>query len=81
MRRDAAVRKRPVNLTLNEELVRRAKSTTDNLSNVVETLLAEYVEREQRRQRERSGAAERSAEAWNRFNDQHGSFADEHSTL
>ena len=34
-------RKRPVNLTLNEDLVLRAKGVTDNLSGIGETLLAD----------------------------------------
>jgi Post-segregation antitoxin CcdA len=37
---DAGARKRPVNLTLNEDLVSQAKSMTDNLSGVVEALLS-----------------------------------------
>ena len=40
-----AARKRPVNLTLNEDLVNRAKGIADNLSGVVESLLADYVAR------------------------------------
>jgi len=35
---DAGARKRPVNLTLNEDLVSQAKSMTDNLSGLVEGL-------------------------------------------
>jgi hypothetical protein len=34
-------RKRPVNLTLSEDLVSQAKSMTDDLSGVVETLLSQ----------------------------------------
>ena len=41
-------RKRPVNLTLSEDLVSQAKAMTDNLSGVVESLLSEFVERERR---------------------------------
>ena len=40
---DATARKRPVNLTLNEDLVKQAKSLTDNLSGVVESLLSGYL--------------------------------------
>jgi antitoxin CcdA len=40
---DRDARKRPVNLTLNEDLVNRAKGITDNLSQVVESLLADLV--------------------------------------
>jgi antitoxin CcdA len=41
---NGAARKRPVNLTLNEDLVSQAKSMTDNLSGVVESLLSEFVD-------------------------------------
>ena len=43
---DTEARKRPVNLTLNEDLIVQARVLTDNLSRVVESLLADYVERE-----------------------------------
>jgi len=39
----SSARKRPVNLTLSEDLVNQAKELTNNLSAVVEQLLAEYV--------------------------------------
>ena len=55
---DTAARKRPVNLTLNEDLVCEAKSLTDNLSAVVESLLAEFVNRERRERLRKSKAAE-----------------------
>ena len=74
-------RKRPVNLTLSEDLVEEAKGVTDNLSGVVETLLAEFVSKERER---RSGIAEEAratAALWNEFEERNGSFADEHSTL
>jgi hypothetical protein len=40
---DRDARNRPVNLTLNADLVSRAMGSADNLSGVVESLLAEYV--------------------------------------
>lgn len=78
---DRDARKRPVNLTLNEDLVAQAKSIADNLSGVVETLLAEYVAREQSERLAKSKAVAETMAAWNDFADEHGSFADEHSTL
>jgi len=36
-------RKRPVNLTLNEDLVTQARALTDNLSGVVESLLTDDI--------------------------------------
>lgn len=74
-------RKRPVNLTLSEDLVAEAKGVTDNLSGVVEALLAEFVSKERER---RSGVAEEAratAALWNEFEERNGSFADAHSTL
>jgi antitoxin CcdA len=40
--------KRPVNLTLNEDLVEQVKGVTDNLSGIVETLLAVFVTKVQK---------------------------------
>ena len=74
-------RKRPVNLTLNEGLVERSRSYTDNLSATIDGLLAEYVQRQQRLDLDRQKAALDSAMQWNAVNASVGSFADEHSTL
>lgn len=74
-------RKRPVNLTLNENLVSQAKGMTTNLSAVVEQLLAEYVAKQNDALQEKARHAEVTAQAWNGFNERVGSFADEHSTL
>jgi len=76
-----SVRKRPVNLTLSEDLVEAAKGVTGNLSGVVESLLADFVSKERER---RSGIAEQAratAAMWNSFAERNGSFADDHSTL
>ncbi len=75
------MRKRPVNLSLNTELVFQARGYTDNLSLVVESLLAEYIENERRQRAEAVKAAEATAAVWNDFNARHGAFADEYSTL
>jgi antitoxin CcdA len=75
------VRKRPVNLTLSEDLVEEVKGVTDNLSGVVESLLADFVSKERER---RSGIIEEAratAALWNDFAERKGSFADDHSTL
>ena len=74
-------RKRPVNLTLNEDLVGQAKRMTDNLSAVVESLLADFVAREQRDRLAKSEAVEATVTLWNKFNDEKGSIADEYSSL
>ncbi len=78
---DPTARKRPVNLTLNEDLVSQAKSLTDNLSGVVESLLADFVVRERRERLQKSKAVSSAVAAWNSFNSDFGSIADEYSTL
>ncbi len=78
---NALARKRPVNLTLNEDLVNQAKSMTDNLSAVVESLLAEFVGRERRERLEKTKALVTTVAMWNRFNSKSDSIADEYSSL
>jgi antitoxin CcdA len=74
-------RKRPVNLTLNEDLVQQAKGMTDNLSGVVESLLSDFVAQEQRHRLAKAKALETTIAVWNDFNSKSGSFADEYSSL
>jgi antitoxin CcdA len=78
---DVGARKRPVNLTINEALVSQAKSMTDNLSGVVESLLAEFVGRERRERLQRSKVVEATVAASSKFNSKSGSIADECSSL
>lgn len=81
MARKAKATKRPVNLSLNEELVAQARDLTDNLSEVVESLLSEFVSRERARRAAHDESLKKAIATWNTFADTHGSFADEHSTL
>jgi antitoxin CcdA len=74
-------RKRAVNLTLNEDLVSQAKEMTNNLSGVVEQLLVDYVQKQLKSRQEKLHNANALSQTWNHFNEQCGSFADEHSTL
>jgi len=74
-------RKRPVNLTLNEDLVVQARSLTDNLSGVVESLLAGYVEHQHQQRITKARTLEATIATWNDFNAKRGSFADEYSPL
>jgi len=78
---DLTARKRPVNLTLNEDLVVQARAITDNLSGVVESLLAEFVERDRQQRLAKARTIAATIATWNDFNLRSGSFADEHSTL
>jgi antitoxin CcdA len=79
--RNTPARKRPVNLTLNEDLVSQAKSMTDNLSGVVELLLTEFVARESRERLAKAKVVDATVAVWNKFNSDSGSIADEYSSL
>jgi antitoxin CcdA len=78
---NSTARKRPVNLTLNEDLVVQARGLTNNLSGVVESLLVGYVEHERQQRLAKANTAEATVAVWNAFNARYGSFADEYSTL
>ena len=77
---DVHAPKRPVNMTLNEDLVRCAREYTTNLSEQVERLLAELVASERRRRAE-NARLDAAIVAWNGFDEAHGGFADEHADL
>ena len=78
---DQQARKRPVNLTLNEDLVLQARALTDNLSGVVESLLKDFVERENQQRLAEAKAIAQTIATWNDFGEKVDSFADQHSTL
>ena len=78
---DANAPKRPVNMTLNEDLVRRAREYTANLSEQVERLLADFVIAERNRRMNEDARLDDAIKASNDFDQQHGSFADEYSDL
>jgi len=76
-----AMRKRAVNLTLNEGLVAQAKTYTSNLSATMEVLLTDYVVQQQQTRLTRQQQADAVSMDWNAVHADVGSFADEHSTL
>lgn len=78
---DRTARKRPVNLTLNADLVDRVREVTGNLSEIVESLLADYLEQERLARLQRNRVSEAACAAWNSFNTENGSIADEFSSL
>lgn len=78
---DTALRKRAVNLTLNEGLVAQAKTYTSNLSATMEGLLADFVAQQQQADISRQQTANACVADWNAVHAAIGSFADEHSTL
>lgn len=73
--------KRPVNLTLNEDVVVQVRGLTNNLSGVAELLLAGDVDHERHQSLAKVNTVEATVSMWNAFNARHGSFADEYSTL
>jgi post-segregation antitoxin (ccd killing protein) len=78
---DVTARKRPVNLTLNEDLVAQARGVTGNLSGVVEALLADFVARARQQHAAEVKVLQATIATWNEFAQKVGSFADQHSTL
>jgi antitoxin CcdA len=78
---DIDARKRAVNLTLNEDLLAHVREVTDNLSSVVESLLAEYLARKRQERAAQVKVVDSTVALWNQFADENGSFADDHSTL
>jgi antitoxin CcdA len=73
--------KRPFNLTLNESTVEQARCYTTNLSATVDSLLAEFVAKQAKMDRDRQQACDAICAAWNDYRAAHGSFADEHCRL
>ena len=73
--------RRAVNLSLNEDLVARAKKSTRNLSATVEKLLADHLQQEQARRRAEDETLDEVISALNAFHERHGFLSDEFSTL
>ena len=78
---DANAAKRPVNMSLNEDLVAKARQFTGNLSEQVERMLADFVAREQKRRLEEENALKDAIRHWNEYEAKHGAFADEYIDL
>ena len=74
-------RKRAVNLSLSEDLVVQARALTSNLSGIVESPLADYVEQDRQRRLAKANTTQATIDMWNGFNAKHGSFAAEYSSL
>ncbi|CAO3435453.1 type II toxin-antitoxin system CcdA family antitoxin [Azospirillum endophyticum] len=71
---DRRAPKRDVTLSLNEDILQRAKSLPGDLSERVERLLADEVAKADRERR-----LDAVIEAWNQFDEKHGSFADQYA--
>lgn len=73
--------KKPVNLSLNEALVRESRAYCGNLSAKVEEMLQAYVESQREQRRQHREQAQAAVADWNALHDAAGSYADAHSTL
>jgi antitoxin CcdA len=73
--------RKAVNLSLNEDLVLRAKGLTRNLSETVEDLLADYVRREQARKQAEDDQLEEVIDALNARHERDGLLSDEFPSL
>lgn len=78
---DRLALKRPVNLSLNQDLVREARELTPNLSETVESLLAEFVAVQRHKREQARQQIDALVAASNGFIAAHGAFGDEFSTL
>ena len=81
MGQDRSVAKSRVSMNLNKELVQRARLLTTNLSETVDQLLAGFVDQAAHRDANRQSEIDRHIDASNAFVSEHGTLADEFSTL
>jgi antitoxin CcdA len=70
-------RKKPVNLTLAPDLVSEARTYTPNLSETIEDLLEGFVLKERSARASRQSEINRCLSAWNSYNENNVTFADE----
>jgi post-segregation antitoxin (ccd killing protein) len=73
--------KKPVNMTLSEDLVREARKLTNNLSETVEALLAEHVAAELRRREDKERRIDETIRVLNEHEAKHGIWGEEYSTI
>ncbi len=73
--------KKPVNMTLSEDLVRQARALTGNLSQTVEHLLAEFVTAERGRRNDKERLIAATIAMLNDLYDRHGGLGEEFSPL
>lgn len=78
---DRAAPKRAVNMTLNEDLVRRARGMTSNLFETVENLLAAFLNETEAKDIDRAQRIAAHIEANDAFVAKYGTLADEFSKL
>ena len=81
MRYGQTAPKRPVNMTLNEDVVRQARGLTSNLSDTVEILLAHFIEGSDAKAAEQSRHIAAHIVASEAFVREHGALADAFNEL
>ena len=70
-------RRKPVNLSLNEKLVERARRVTPNLSSTVETLLTQFVQDAEAKRRADDALLDQVIAALNAHHEKHGFLSEE----
>ena len=78
---DASAPKQRVNMTLNEDLVRRARDVTANLSETVEGLLAGFVAEAEAKESRLQREIDAHVAASDAFVAKYGTLADDFATL
>ncbi len=73
--------KRPINVSLNEDLVREARTLTPDLSGTIESLLHGFVERARAQRRDEDRTIDAVVADLDAFHRQHGLLSDEFSSL
>jgi post-segregation antitoxin (ccd killing protein) len=75
--------KKPVNMTLSEDLVREAQRLTSNLCKTVEALLAAHVaaEMRKRKDKDKEHRIDETIRALNEHEAKYGSWGEEYSTI
>ena len=73
--------KKPVNMTLSEDLVREARLLTSNLSDTVEQLLCNFVEQRQKRREDKERRIDATLRALDEHDEKYGIWGEEYSGL
>ena len=73
--------KKPVNMTLSEDLVRDARTLATNLSDTVEKLLADYVDAEHAKRADKERKIDESIRLLNEHEARHGVWGEEFCDL
>ena len=78
---DKEAPRRPVNLSLNEDLLAQVSNLTPNLSATVETLLSDYLQSARQRHEEEEKTLSSVMDAVNELHTRRGFLSDEFPTL